>query len=97
MKWLKRQFNKIFSSEEVDLEYWENEEYDENLEQENDIQPQKKKFKFPVVDDYEQFDNKTKTNNDTNYIVDGKLTLPKHLKQDGGISKVYDVEGSGIR
>ena len=97
MKWLKKQFNKIFSSEEVDLEYWENEEYEENLEQEKDIQPQKKKFKFPVVDDYEQFDNKTKTNNDTNYIVDGKLTLPKHLKQDGGISKVYDVEVSGIR
>lgn len=99
MKWLKKQFNKIFLSgeDETDLEYWENEEYEENLEQQQDTQQPKKKFIFPVVDDYVQFDKKTKIDNDTNHIVNGKLTLPKHLKQDGGISKVYDVEVSGIR
>ncbi len=99
MKWLKKQFNKIFLSieDETDIEHWETEEQEVNIEQPNP-HPPKKKFVFPLVDDYEQFENKTTNNNDsTNYIVEGKLTLPSHIKQDGGISKVYDVEVSGIR
>ena len=98
MKWLKKQFNKIFfavEEEEHDLEQWELDEQEEQIEK-DDQQP-KKKFVFPVVDDHEQFEKKKTTPNETNHIVDGKLTLPTHIKQDGGISKVYDVEVSGIR
>ena len=98
MKWLKKQFNKIFfavEEEEHDLEQWELDEQEEQIEKE--AQQPKKKFVFPVVDDHEQFEKKKATSNETNHIVDGKLTLPTHIKQDGGISKVYDVEVSGIR
>ena len=50
MKWLKKQFNKIFftGEEDIDLEYLENEEYEENFEQPKDTQPSKKKFIFPL-------------------------------------------------
>ena len=53
MKWLKRQFNKLFIAEEE----YEKEQIDfEELEigDEQSQQPQKKKFVFPLVDDYEQ-------------------------------------------
>jgi DNA segregation ATPase FtsK/SpoIIIE, S-DNA-T family len=99
MKWLKKQFNKIFlavDEDDIELEQWEIEEQEANNQQQNTQQP-KKKFVFPVVEDHEQFDKKPTTYNETNHIVDGKLTLPTHIKQDGGISKVYDIEVSGIR
>ncbi len=99
MKWLKKQFNKIFltvDEDDIELEQWEIENQEANISQ-TDAQQPKKKFVFPVVEDHEQFDKKPATYNETNHIVDGKLTLPTHIRQDGGISKVYDVEVSGIR
>mgnify|MGYP005609487745 FL=1 len=98
MKWLKRQFNKLFIAEEE----YEKEQIDfEELEigdEQTSQHPPKKKFVFPLVDDYEQFNKKTITKQpDTNYPIEEKLSLPNHLKQDGGISEVYEVEVSGIR
>ena len=98
MKWLKKQFNKLFiaEEEEYDKEQIDFEELEINQEQSQ--QPPKKKFVFPLVDDYEQFNKKSITKQpETNYPVEEKLSLPNHLKQDGGISKVYEVEVSGIR
>ena len=98
MKWLKKQFNKLFIAEE---EEYDKEQIDfEELEisDEQSQQPPKKKFVFPLVDDYEQFNKKSITKQpETNFPIEEKLSLPNHLKQDGGISKVYEVEVSGIR
>jgi len=98
MKWLKKQFNKLFIAEEE----YEKEQIDfEELEigdEQTSQHPPKKKFVFPLVDDYEQFNKKTITKQpETNFPIEEKLSLPNHLKQDGGISEVYEVEVSGIR
>ena len=104
MKWLKKQFNKVFFAiEEEDLEYYEEDVQiaqptEPQIHNEQQHIEQKKKFNFPLVKDEETFTKLPKEEDtETSYYENGKLQLPNHLKQDGGVSKVYDIEVSGIR
>lgn len=106
MSWLKKQFNKLFFAiEEDNIDgYDENEREEKTSQQPLHNEPQqprneqRKKFSFPIIQDDEQFAERTrKQSTETNHYVDGQLQYPKHLKQDGGVSKIYDVEVSGIR
>ena len=115
MSWIKNQFNKLFKMEE-NGEY---EEYIEEIEQpveqnrsrQQDVykepQPQKKTFRFPLIDDEYEAQAATEQVQQTKPRVEShstgfydedneQLSLPNHL-QKRTTNKVLDVEVSGIR
>ena len=92
MKWLKEKFNKLFVGiEEEDYEITTHDIEDETIH--NEIhQENKKNFVFPVIKDHEILQDQPIVKPMYEEIdIEPKLQLPSHLRQEGGISKVYDV------
>lgn len=89
MSWLKKKLNKIFFAIEDEelIESYDDADFEE-------VHPQKKKFKFPNIADLE---NEPKIASD--FLAEKeheKVDAPNYMRQDGGISKVYDIEQSGF-
>ena len=97
MKWLKEKFNKLFLG--IEEEYELTPEDNEKINIHNEIQQENKKnFVFPVIKDHEKLHDQPIVKPMYEEInIEPKLELPVHLRQEGGISKVYDVEVAGIR
>ena len=97
MKWFKEKFNKLFlgieEEYEITIQDIENDKIHNESHQEN-----KKNFVFPVIKDHEKLHDQPIVKPMYEEIdIEQKLQLPMHLRQEGGVSKVYDVEVSGIR
>ena len=97
MKWLKEKFNKLFlgieEEYEITIQDIDNDKIHNEIHQEN-----KKNFVFPVIKDHEKIQDQPIVKPIYEEIdIEQKLQLPLHLRQEGGTSKVYDVEVSGIR
>lgn len=97
MKWLKEKFNKIFFAIEEEEFEINTQNYEEELIHNERQQENKKKFVFPVINDVQKFSARTIDETLHEENKEQKLELPIHLRQEGGISKVYEVEVSGIR
>jgi DNA segregation ATPase FtsK/SpoIIIE, S-DNA-T family len=101
MSWLKKQLSKLFHEVEEEYEIDITQYNDEIIHKEID-QQNKKPFKFPNLTDMKreevvQVEQATAKKEYSSFDEEGKIQLPQHLRQDGGVSKVYDVEVSGIR
>ena len=101
MSWLKKQLSKLFHEVEEEYEIDITQYNDETIHKEID-QQNKKPFKFPNLTDMKreevvQVEQATAKKEYSSFDEEGKIQLPQHLRQDGGVSKVYDVEVSGIR
>ncbi len=104
MNWFKKQLNKLFLNDrDDDDEYYEEEPFDEqeysNYRETTTEQHQQKRssFRFPLIDDYEKEVSSTPKNFDqeVNEFRDSRNITDYYQKN--AISKVYDVEVSGIR
>ena len=104
MKWFKKQFNKFFyiNDEEQEEQYDTYEEYEtddhvvkDHFQQQS--QPRKSTFRFPLISDEEVLPESPKQPMTETIVSKDKknLELPKYLQQP--TSHVYDVEVSGIR
>ncbi|HWL13923.1 MAG TPA: DNA translocase FtsK, partial [Ureibacillus sp.] len=112
MNWFKKQINRLFDSDIEDEDYYE-EEFEElpappqkaeEKQLDDDLQNKRKSFKFPLIDDEDMelpqepsqsFNGETQSDISRRFEEAKRET--KHFYQPNAISKVYDVEVSGIR
>lgn len=102
MNWLKKQFNKLFFAIDEEMD----EEYVASPQQEREREPQttepiekeqKKPFVFPTIKDFE-YPKATNHLNSTSPESHSNIpNTPRYIKQEGGISVVYDVETSSMK
>lgn len=111
MNWFKKQISKLFDNDIEDEEYYEKEEFEEqnstDLEEvgrNTDIQNKRKSFKFPIIAD-EEIESPLQSTQSLNQESQNELSKrldeskreSKYFYQPNAISKVFDVEVSGIR
>ncbi|KGR77668.1 DNA translocase FtsK [Ureibacillus sinduriensis] len=111
MNWFKKQINKLFDNDIDDEEYYEEDEFEEltstSLDEagrHTDNQNKKKSFKFPIIADEEIEPPLQSTQsldqefqNELSNRLDESKRESKYFYQQNAISKVFDVEVSGIR
>lgn len=112
MNWFKKQINKLFDNDIDDEEYYEEEYYEEQIpsanktiasQMEDDVHTKRKSFKFPLIADEEMelpiesqdFNSETQLHVSSRFEEVRRDTM--NFYQPNAISKVYDVEVSGIR
>ncbi|SOC03394.1 DNA translocase FtsK [Ureibacillus xyleni] len=105
MNWFKKQLNKLFLNDrEDDEEYYEDEiheDTDHSIKTNEKIEHTESKrssFRFPLIEDYEL--DETPLQNDFGQEVNeprNNKNITDYYYQKNAISKVYDVEVSGIR
>ncbi|TSI03074.1 DNA translocase FtsK [Lysinibacillus sp. BW-2-10] len=100
MNWFKKQFNKLFSSDIEEEEYYEEEQFDEVPINEQTQEQKRSSFRFPLIEDSGRQDLPPKQ---TDVIETYEETTKRNRQQEsyfyqkGATSKVYDVESSGLR
>ncbi|HWK23771.1 MAG TPA: DNA translocase FtsK [Ureibacillus sp.] len=113
MNWFKKQINRLFDSDIDDEEYYEEDVFEEEIatkkhheisQMDDDSQNTRNRFKFPLIADEEMeipIESREPNHTDNNDQFASRFeTTKKDMKyfyQPNAISKVYDVEVSGIR
>ncbi|QCR33289.1 DNA translocase FtsK [Lysinibacillus sp. SGAir0095] len=113
MNWFKKQINKLFDNDIDDDQYYEEDVFEDELvttfnnsdeRKLDDPQNNRKSFKFPIISDEEMelpnepthSFNPEAQNHLSNRFEESRRDI-KYFYQPNAISKVYDVEVSGIR
>lgn len=111
MNWFKKQISKLFDNDIEDEEYYVKEEFEEQkstdmeeVGRNTDNQNKRKSFKFPIIADEEiesplqsTHSLNPESQNELSKRLDESKRESKYFYQPNAISKVFDVEVSGIR